>query len=202
MSTPGTYFAGMYAETPDPWHLAERWYETRKRALTLASLPRARYRSAFEPGCSVGLLTEALAPRCGRLLAADREASAVRTARERVAGHAGVRVERLTVPDEWPDGTFDLVVLSELGYYLGPAALDRLLGRVADGLEPGGDLVAVHWRHPVAEHAQTGDEVHRRIDDCRDWEAVLTCRDDDLVLQVWSRVPPDPVSVAAREGLC
>lgn len=40
-STPASYFTGMYADAPDPWRLADRWYEHRKYTLTLASLPGA-----------------------------------------------------------------------------------------------------------------------------------------------------------------
>ncbi len=55
------YFDRMYSESADPWQLQSRWYERRKYAITLALLPYARYRHAFEPGCSVGVLTEQLA---------------------------------------------------------------------------------------------------------------------------------------------
>ena len=42
---------------------------------------RERYASAFEPGCSIGVLTAQLAPRCDRLLACDVAAAAVESAR-------------------------------------------------------------------------------------------------------------------------
>ena len=63
---PGTsagsaYFDALYAEHPDPWGLDERFYERRKRDLVRASLPRAHFRRAFEPGCATGLLTVELA---------------------------------------------------------------------------------------------------------------------------------------------
>ncbi|WP_431313502.1 hypothetical protein [Streptomyces lydicus] len=49
MSTPPAYFEAMYAGAVDPWDLAGRWYEQRKYALTLASLPRRRYPDASAP---------------------------------------------------------------------------------------------------------------------------------------------------------
>ncbi|GFE18529.1 hypothetical protein Sgleb_65760 [Streptomyces glebosus] len=104
MSTPPTYFEAMYARAVDPWDLAGRWYEQRKYALTLASLPRPRYRAAFEPGCSVGVLTARLAERCDHLLATDRMPAAVVSAAERTRVLPQVEVRSLTVPDEWPDG--------------------------------------------------------------------------------------------------
>jgi hypothetical protein len=58
----------MYAASPDPWGFTSRWYEARKSAITMAMPPKPHYRDAFEPGCSIGMLSDLLAPRCGRLL--------------------------------------------------------------------------------------------------------------------------------------
>ncbi len=201
MSTPADYFTDMYAGSADPWSLGGRWYEQRKYALTLAVLTRPRYRSAFEPGCSVGVLTEGLAARCDALLSADRVPAAVATTRERVRGSAHVTVEQRELPEQWPAGRFDLVVLSEMAYYLDEPACRRLLDLAVDALEPGGDLVAVHWRPAVAEHALTGAAVHAMLDVLPGIARLARHVEDDFLLEVFTRVPPEPRSVAAREGL-
>ena len=67
----------MYQAAADPWGFEDRWHEQRKYAISLAQLPAARYRSAFEPGCSVGVLTRLLASRCDTLLSCDVAAAAV-----------------------------------------------------------------------------------------------------------------------------
>src|SRR5262249_41079860 len=108
------YFRERYAASSDPYGLAERWYEARKYALTVALLPRQRYTTAFEPGCSIGVLTTQLATRCDRLLACDAIPDAVASAQARTSRLRGVRVERRVVPREWPPHTFDLIVLSEI----------------------------------------------------------------------------------------
>jgi Nodulation protein S (NodS) len=126
------YFEGMYAANPDPWEFATRWYERRKYALTLAALSRPHYRSAFEPGCSIGVLTEALALRCDRLLSVDLVDAAVRQCRTRTAslpsaaGQVEVRQWDAT-NDDWPDESFDLVVVSEILYYLDAAQAERFV---------------------------------------------------------------------------
>ncbi len=163
MTLPPTYFADMYAGAEDPWGFRSRWYEQRKREVTLAALTRPRYRRAFEPGCSIGVLTAALADRCDEVVAADVDERAVTTARRSLAPRGNVQVERLSLPQEWPDGMFDLVVISELAYYLGPAELDQLLDCAVGSLAPRGTLLACHWRHPVPEYPATGDEVHERL---------------------------------------
>ena len=129
MTLPDSYFAAMYARSADPWGFGDRWYEERKRAVTLAALPQRRYASAFEPGCSIGVLTAALAPRCDALLATDVSQEALAVAGRRLADAGHVRLERRALPDDWPPGRFDLVVLSELLYYLG--ADDLASGRRA-----------------------------------------------------------------------
>ena len=121
MTLDPTYFRDLYAACADPWGLAGRWYEARKYAVSTALLPRQRYGRAFEPGCSIGVLTAMLAPRCDALLACDAVPDAVSSARARTAGLPGVRVEQRAVPGQWPPGSFDLIVLSELLYYFEPA---------------------------------------------------------------------------------
>src|ERR1700756_3325667 len=104
------YFRDQYAASPDPYGLAERWYEARKYALSLALLPRERYGTAFEPGCSIGVLTAKLAARCDSLLSCDAVADAVASARSRTAALPGVRVDQRVIPGDWPPGEFDLIV--------------------------------------------------------------------------------------------
>ncbi|MEW2544229.1 SAM-dependent methyltransferase [Streptomyces sp. NPDC047002] len=204
MSTPAGYFEGMYASAADPWDLAGRWYERRKYAMTLAALPRERYRSAFEPGCSVGVLTAALAPRCDRLLSVDRVPSAVATAAQRVHDLPQVEVAELVVPEQWPEGRFDLVVLSELLYYFDDAARRLLLERATGSLEAGGTLAAVHWDHPVPDHLRTGSELAAELASAPGLSQLTEVRDRDFRLQVFARLAADGsggLSPAAAEGL-
>jgi predicted TPR repeat methyltransferase len=157
------YFDRLYADSPDPWSLGSRWYEQRKYALTVGALSRRRYRRGFEPGCSVGVLTEQLAARCDTLLATDVSPAAVAAARRQVNEWPGATVVRMQVPQEWPTGRFDLLVFSEVGYYLSLDMLDELINRAAFSLTPDGEIVLVHWRHPVSDYPLLGDTVHDRF---------------------------------------
>jgi SAM-dependent methyltransferase len=198
VSTPLSYFERLYADSRDPWSFETRHYDARKHALTVAALPARRYRSGFEPGCSTGMLTARLADRCERLLAVDAVEAAARAAAERVADRPHVRVRAGRVPRDWPDEVFDLIVLSELGYYFDDADLALLLDRAAGSLLPGGDLVAVHWRWPVAEHARAGDDVHAAVATVPGLFRLSRHEEADFLLEVFSR---NSVSVAQREGL-
>ena len=113
-------FDAVHSESADPWDYTTSWYERRKRSLTLAALPRESYESGLEIGCSIGTLTAELAGRCASLLAVDASSTALGRAAERLAPFPGVSTRQLTLPAEWPDGHYDLVVVSEVGYYLAP----------------------------------------------------------------------------------
>ncbi len=202
MSLQPGYFDGVYADSDDPWGFADRWYEQRKRSLLLAALPRPRFRDAFEPGCSTGELTAALAPRCERLLATDVAERPLAAARARVAGQSHVSVQQLQVPQQWPPRRFDLIVLSELGYYLDEADLDQLLSAAATTLAPDGVLVTCHWRHPAPEYPQTGDEVAAAVNGAarrHDWVSLVAHVEEDFLLDVHGA--PGVASVAHADGL-
>jgi SAM-dependent methyltransferase len=195
------YFDEIYASAADPWGLADRWYETRKYALSVALLPRERYGRAFEPGCSIGVLSTRLAPRCDQLLACDGAADAVASARARTAGLDNVRVERRVIPADWPPGSFDLVVFSELLYYFGGTDLDEVLRLGTGALRPDGQLLAVHWRHPAPGYPRTGDEVHQVLAEQPGLARLAGYRDEDFTAEVYARADGDLRSVAQAGGI-
>jgi SAM-dependent methyltransferase len=195
------YFRERYAASPDPYGLAERWYEARKYALTAALLPKERYGTAFEPGCSIGVFTAMLAPRCDSLLACDMVPDAVASARARTAGLPGVRVEQRAIPREWPPRSFDLIIFSELLYYFDDADLGQVLGLGIGSLRPGGQLLAVHWRHPAPDHPRTGDEVHQDLAAHPGLARLTRYRDPDFTAEVYTRADADLRSVAQAGGM-
>jgi SAM-dependent methyltransferase len=197
----GTYFDGMYAASRDPWGFESRWYERRKYAISLAILPAERYAAAFEPACSIGVFTEQLAARCDSLLACDGALAAVQAAATRTRQLPHVRVQHSVLPRDWPSGTFDLIVLSEVLYYFGDSDLTCILNSATAALRPGGTLLAVHWRHAVAEHPRSGDDVHGVLAQCSGLARLVSHREPDFLAEVYLRGDPPPLSVAAATGL-
>ena len=128
----------------DPWNFSGD-YERDKYAVTLKALPKQRYASALEVGCSIGILTRELASRCDRLLALDAAQAAIDQAAARCADLSAVRFERMFVPAEWPPGLFDLILLSEVIYFLDETDLARLASKTVEAVADPGDLVLVHW---------------------------------------------------------
>lgn len=195
------YFDALFTGDADPWKFKSRWYEARKRALTMASLLQPRYNSAFEPGCAGGELSTLLAQRCDRLLVSDGSAVAVEMARKNLHDQPNITVCQSWLPRQWPVKTFDLIVLSEFGFYLSGADVDAMGLKAAESLCEGGTLVACHWRRPISGCEVSGDEVHQRLFSAMSRVAKITqisqTLEPDMRLDVWST---DTRSVAQREG--
>lgn len=196
-SLPPEFFDEFYRDRRDPWGFETRWYEERKRAVTLAALPRPRFRAGLEIGCSTGVLTAGLAARCDRTVAVDVAEAALASARERLGD--SVELLRLRTPAEWPTGRFDLVVLSEVGYYYGASDLEVAISRAVESLTQDGVLVACHWRHPVPEYPLGGDDVHAALVARPELVRLVHHLEEDFVLDVFTRPPAR--SVAREAGL-
>jgi len=198
-SLSAAFFEDFYARHDDPWGFETRWYEERKRALLMAALPSRRLGDVLEIGCSTGLITLDLAARADHVLGLDASVAALDAARARLGDGAAVTLRQGVVPADWPEGRFDTIVLSEVGYYLSAQDLARTIALIDDAFADDGFLVACHWRHPVAEYPLSGDEVHRALRSVGSWERMVFHEEEDFVLEVFC--PGSAVSVARREGL-
>lgn len=149
--------------------VSSRFYDQRKHWRTLAAIGAGPYERALEIGCSVGLFTRKLAPRCKALVALDYSPTALERARVRCQGLPHVSFLQATVPAEFPEGPFDLIVLSEIVYYLSPVDFLRLARSIQDSLSPEGRLVMVHYRAWDRAGAVSTDFAH-------DWFVAPTSR--------------------------
>lgn len=144
MTSPTEHLERLYASDPDPWNFSASPYERAKYEATLAALDRDRYASALEIGCSIGIFSNLLAGRCDRLLCLDAVEAPLAAAR-RNCPHAHVRFARALAPADWPEGRFDLIVLSEVLYYLAPEAIDAVAALARAALVPGGTVLLVDY---------------------------------------------------------
>jgi LmbE family N-acetylglucosaminyl deacetylase/SAM-dependent methyltransferase len=191
---PDHTFERLHRDQADPWGVDSRWFEERKRALVLAMLPRRSFESVLDVGCSTGALTAALAARLserGTLLAVDGADEALARARQRVCAMPAVTVRKLEVPHEWPEGDFDLVVVSEVGYFLSPTDVERLAHRIADALQPGGVVVLCHWVHPISGWVLDAGGVHRHFKAEGLPPLAATYDDSDVTIRVYAADWPE-----------
>ncbi|MEU3274443.1 bifunctional PIG-L family deacetylase/class I SAM-dependent methyltransferase [Saccharomonospora sp. NPDC006951] len=179
-------FAELYRASPDPWRTKTRWYERRKRSVVLASLPRRHYGTVIEPACGNGNLTRELATRCDRLVAFDPVPDAVTAARTATSGMSHVDISEAALP-EGLSGEADLLVHSEILYYLGDADLAEVIARSAAVLHCGGHLLAVHWKPKASDAPRDGWDAHRRLLTHPGFEPLVAHDDEEFLLHVIQR---------------
>lgn len=182
---PVDHFEALHRRSDDPWSVRTRWYERRKRALIQAVLPKERYRRAFEVGCSNGEMSALLGERCAELLSVDSAAAAVALAAERTAAEPNVLVRRMRVPDQWPDGSFDLIVVSEVAYYLAADQWTTTVERIGGSLAVGGHVVLCHWTGQADDFAQSGADAHAAFADRSGLRPLVRHDDEEFVLEVF-----------------
>ena len=137
------YFEEKYQADKDPWHFKTSEYERDKYKATLGSLTKDRYVAALEVGCSIGIFTRLLSPRCVSLLAVDSSPTAIGAAESVNVPNVSFRVANL--PAEFPKGKFDLIVLSEVLYYFDKSDLARVAQSCIDSISQDGEIVLCHW---------------------------------------------------------
>jgi SAM-dependent methyltransferase len=171
-------FERLYHESSDPWGYRTSEYEREKYARTLAALPKPSHGLCLEVGCSIGVFTGLLAARCEHVVAIDFSLRALQLAAENLNGVRNVDLLRASFPEETPPGSWDLIVCSEVLYYLQGTALDAAVEWIETQLACGAGVLAVSWRGVGREEPLQGDEVHDRLAaQLADWHA-LDARQD------------------------
>jgi cyclopropane fatty-acyl-phospholipid synthase-like methyltransferase len=160
-SVPREYFEGLYRASADPWSFETSSYEKAKYEATLEALGDS-CGNLLEIGCSIGVLTQLLAPRCRHVLALDVVGKALSLARKRCRHETNVEFRNLAVPQELPPGLFDEILLSEVAYYWNEKDLDRFIEWLPSALSAKGRCILVHWAGET-DYPLTADEVHNRM---------------------------------------
>jgi predicted TPR repeat methyltransferase len=156
-------FDERYEDEGDPWGYRTSDYERAKYLATLAACGDGPFEAALELAGSIGVFSAMLAPRCRELTTIDFSEPAVAQARRELADLPQATALFGEIPGALPDRRFDLIVASEILYYLEPDALEVTLARLEDMLEPGGRVVVVHWRPEGPERPFTAAQVHERV---------------------------------------
>ncbi len=180
------FFESKYRATEDPWSFAANPFELDRYERILANLRGQTYANAFEPGCSVGVLTARLAPLCGRLLATDLSPTAVERARQRCSALPNITLRCEGLQDIEPQD-WDLLVFSEIGYYFDPAAWRQVAGRLIVALPAGATVLASHWLGHSVDHRMHGDNVHAILRERPDLHLTQSERHSEFRLDRWIR---------------
>ena len=189
-SLPASYFDAIYQSDRDPWKFETSEYEAKKYAATIEALPKSRYRSALEIGGSIGVLTEMLAHSCDSILSIDVSKLAQDQAIQRCQKLKQVQFGLMNFPHEYPQEKFDLILVSEVGYYWCREDLQTAQQRIFELLEPNGHLLLVHWLPVSPDYPLTGDEVHDSFIECVpvDLQHLQSQRNENYRLDLFERV--------------
>lgn len=198
MTDVSAYFAQIYADSSDPWQYEKRWYEVRKRAICLSLLPYPHFAKAIELGCSNGVFSEQLAQRCDYLRCVDGQLEAVKLASERLQNQAHVQVVQGLIPQDLPSERFDLIVVSEILYYLAPDALTEVIAWLNTALTDNGVILACHWRYRIDGFQLTGETVHDSLQQQLHYRQQSHVIDQDFLLTIWQA---NHQSLAKQENL-
>jgi protein-L-isoaspartate O-methyltransferase len=173
-----TDFEARYRSSPDPWGYHTSEYERNKYAATLAACGEGPFSSALELGASIGVFSSLLAPRCRALTTIDFAPTAVAMARKRLAAETHVDVRLGALPEDFPAGAYDLVVASEILYYLPLEALHTTLTELEAAMLPHARMVAVHWRPAGPDRWLDATAVHSALQ-AQSWLAPVNASGTD-----------------------
>ena len=187
-TTSQAFFDAKYQDCQDPWSFATSLYEIGRYEAILCALGDQRYRRAFEPGCSIGVLTAKLARICDSVEAMDISSAAVAQARERTQDLDNVRTTCGALPAFLSPGTFDLIVFSEIGYYFSEEDLFALAITLSSRVDKAGVFLAAHWLGESSDHLLSGDRVHEILNQVPDLILRHGERRAGFRLDVWTRV--------------
>lgn len=152
-----SHLENLYALSDDPWNFRSSTYEQVRFEATLAALPLGRYAHTLEIGCGNGELARRLIQRSAAYTGIDAVKAALETAR--VSVPEGTFLEAF-LPCDLPPGPFDLIVLSEILYFLDPAGLTHLAEQL-DRRWPCAEVLSVTWLGPSGNPLEGCDALQR-----------------------------------------
>ena len=184
------YFTHVYAANDDPWNFETSPYEAGKYIATMEALPKNHYCNALEIGCSIGVLTRMLAEKCLHVLATDISEKALEFAEIKCREVENVSFQKLNFPNDLPSDLFDLILISEVAYYLSEEDWKIAMHKIFDILTEKGEVVLVHWLPVVPDYPQTGEQVHYSFEKemASKMKNVFKDRTDKYRIDVWRKL--------------
>ncbi len=185
------FFDAVYAASPghDPWEFGVSTIELDRYDAIVAHLSDRTYESCFEPGCSIGELSIRLATISRQVVAMDFAPHAIEEARRRHGTTAAIDFRCGALPSDLPraDAPFDLIVLSEVGYYFDTDHLGAMTRELLPLLAPGGRLLAAHWTGSSPDHVLSGETTHDVIRAHVPWPTAGAEDRGTYLLETWDR---------------
>ncbi|AOW46373.1 methyltransferase type 12 [Acetobacter ascendens] len=154
-------FESLFQKSPDPWNFENSLYEQQKLTRILQCLPTGSVSFAVELGCAIGVSTLALAKHCKRIVGIDASEIALSRAKRRCVQQKHISFIKAFLPQAYPTlevSGCDLVLISEILYFLSLEDIRNLAVNVINSLKPEGSILIVNWIGPT-DTPCTGDEA-------------------------------------------
>ena len=184
--TSADFFEEKYRTNPDPWNFSQSTYEKHRYQSILKLLGSENYRYAFEPGCSIGILTHELASRCLYVEAIDFSKTAIEQARAYCGDLSNVTIYQASLINYLPKKAPDLIILSEIGYYFTSEDWHSILQGMLACCSKSSTIIACHWLGQSNDHLLSGDAVHQVLDQQKPLLLKTRLRFDEFRLDRWS----------------
>jgi len=156
-------FDSKFQADPDPWGTFAGRDEARKRAAIKHAIGARSHGRVLELAAGNGSNSHMILSRSLRLVSCDGAPTAVDLTRQNLSGRPRAKVEQCVLPEELPDGRFNLVVAAEILYYLSPTKLARLASNFRRLLSPNGSIVLAHHHLRFDDAATQPSGVHERF---------------------------------------
>jgi SAM-dependent methyltransferase len=147
----------------DPWDYTHSRFEHFKRLNLLRACGPVKHGRVLELGCAIGETSRRLGRISLRLLAIDGSPTALAEAVRRNPHSPHISFRYAILPGQMPRSQFDLIVVSELAYYLRQHQQKALADRMVWALAPGGMAVILNHRRPFNDAAVLPELAHRQL---------------------------------------
>lgn len=109
-----------------------------------------------------------------------------------------MRVKQKKIPENFPEQKFDLIVISEVAYYLSLTELHEFIDQLKDSLTLQGEILCCHWRHTIQDFELDAHQVHHHLKQSLPFAHYLSLNDPDFIIDIWT---VNTSSLAKQQGL-
>jgi SAM-dependent methyltransferase len=136
------HFEKLYSGTArDAWRYEQGEFTRLRFDMLAEMLPQASIGAVLEVGCAEGHFTRILALRAKQVVACDISELAIQRSKQNCLGLRNVQFIRADVRKGLPIGFFDLILCSDVLYYLSKKEAVHVLESFARSLRPGAFLL-------------------------------------------------------------
>lgn len=118
-------------------------YEQHKLNRLIGVIRQRRYKTVLDVGCGIGILAEKISPFCQQIIGIDFSPKAISLAEKRCKNLENVSFLERDIRTFDFQGDYDLVIFSEVLYYLEDRFIERIVHRLKKNLPDSARIIIV-----------------------------------------------------------